>query len=406
MLKRLVTFSQGYLQLRITGSDIEKLLNRLMHQDFKLWNIIRIEDSIYVNIKLRDFKRIKKHIKNLDCKVKINQKKGVPFWLKKILNRKFLMMGLVVFIAIIYISSSFLLFIEVQGNEEVKRSEIINFLEVAKIKPGVLKSSIPVEKLEKLLIEKNPKVSWVHIYFEGTKLIVELVEKDTVNTEINPSDIIAQKSGIITELIILRGTPMVKEGMTVQKGDLLISKELKIKKEDEDLSSEDKDEESFNFEIKELKAEGIIKAKVWYEGYGEAKSVKRHKQPTSNETESLVIKFKEKEFRVKGPKVPPYTQFEVKEEVKSFSKWRNIDLPIELIRRRYIQIKEFKEKRDLKIVKRLAKEDAVKSILQGISKEAIILNSKLWLIDSEDNLIRVKALLEVEEDIGVRREAP
>ncbi|WP_018247793.1 sporulation protein YqfD [Orenia marismortui] len=409
MLKKLYTLVEGYLQLEVKGRHFEKVVNILIRNGFKLWNIIRIDDTLYVNIRLKDFKNIRKHLRKVECKVRIKERKGLPFYLNKLIDRRFLAIGIIILILSLYTLSSFVFFIEIKGAKEVEKEDIKKLLTKASIKPGVLKSSIPVDKLEEVLIEKIPKISWVNIYFSGTRLVIDIVEKKIIESEMEPSDIIADKSGVISKLIVLQGTPVVEEGMTVKAGDLLISRELLIRREEEVASTDSGNEEEINIllEKKEVKAEGIVKARVWYEGYGEAKLFREYSQPTGNVEISIAIKLKDREIMIRGPKKSPYKYFKLSKEVKSLPKWRKFRLPIELVRRRYIQIKRIQERRSIDISKKLAKEEAVESILQGLSKEAIILNSKLKLIelDTEDNnIIRVKALLEVEEEIGIRRE--
>jgi len=412
MLKKLYTLVEGYLRLEIQGKNLEKCINILMREGFKLWDIIRIGDRLYVNIRLKDFKNIRSYLRNTESKVRINQKRGLPFLFKKAFNRMFLIIGLVLLILSLYTLSSFIFFIEIKGTKEIEKDQVLGFLKEVNIHPGVLKSSIPLGDLEKALIKRIPRIAWVNIHFTGTRLVIELVEKKMVDTKILPSDIVAAKAGIISKMIVLKGTPMVEEGMTVKKGDLLISKEVFIKKEEEEVIDRENEEQEGNdrgilVKKEEVKAEGIIKARIWYEGYGEAKLMREYEQLTDNSKTSIIIKFKGKVINIIGPKSSPYTNFKMVEKVKSLPQWRNIDLPIELVTRRYIQAMKIKERIKLDTAKQIAKEEAVESILQGISKEAIILNSKLKLIDlagEDNNIIRVKALLEIEEEIGVRRE--
>ncbi|AGB41800.1 sporulation protein YqfD [Halobacteroides halobius DSM 5150] len=403
MFQKLYDLLRGYLQLKITGNQFNKLVNLLMLQGVELWNIVRIEDTFYANINFKDFNRIRSSVRKTDCKVTIYQRKGFPFWIDKLMGRKVLAIGIVFVIVSIYIMSHFVLFIEIKGTKELKEEEIISLLNQVEIYPGVLKSSIPLHDLTDFIIENKPRVSWANVYFQGTKLIVQIVEKELLDTEINPSDIIAEKSGVIKELIVLRGSPQVEEGMVVQRGDVLISREVKVKKKAEATTNK---EEIDEFKIKKVKAEGMIKANVWYKGYGEAKLVEYYQQPTGNYKTSLIIKLNDQEYVLKGPSKPPYANFLVKEEVKSLPQWRNYEFPLEVVIRKYIQIKEFKEVRSFKQAKELAKERAIDSILQRIEKEAIILNSKLKLIETNNNeqLVRIKALVEVEEEIGTRRE--
>ena len=327
---------------------------------------------------------------------------GLPHLVKRILNRKFIILGVITFISLIYLMSSFILFIEIQGTKRLEDEVLKSQLADLKVRPGVLKSSIPLEKLEEIIIRKNRRVAWANLYFEGTKLVLEVVEKKIIETEVEASDLIAEKSGVITEMIVLRGTPMVKEGETVKQGQILISQ--KVKRECEEENSEETEE--IQTEIKNVKAAGIVKAKVWYEGYGEAARIKTFTQATSDSTKSIIIKYKNKEIILSGPKKPPYNHFFVEENIKRLAQWRNINFPLEIITKKYIKLREIKVERTIKQAKELAKEKAVESILQRLAKEVIIMNSDLRLIqfNEEKNILRVKAVVEVEEDIAIRRE--
>ncbi|GAB6138336.1 sporulation protein YqfD [Halanaerobaculum tunisiense] len=404
MFNRLYEFWRGYLRVKITGQQFTKLINELMREGIKLWDIVRIDDTFYANINLSDFKELKNKVRTIDCKVAIYQKKGLPFWWTKLLRRRMLAVGILIVILTIYILSQFVLFIEVTGTEKLSKEEITSLLEQVKIQPGVLKSNVPLDKLRQMIIQQKPEVSWANAYFKGTKLVVEVVEKELIDTEVKPADIVAAKSGVISELIVLRGTAQVEEGTTVSQGDILISKNIEVKKKAEEIATEE--ESKIEVETKQVKAAGLVKAQVWYEGYGEAELVKHYQQPTGNYKSSLVVKVDDREFVIKGPTKPPYANFVVQKDVKSLPQWRNQQLPIEVVIRKYVQVKEVKEDRSLKQAKQIAKEKAVNSILQGLDKEAIILNSKLELITRDNNqqLVRVKALVEVEEEIGVRRE--
>ena len=402
MLKQIDCWLKGYVRVKITGKNIERLINLLLEQKIELWDVIRIEGQLYTNIKLEDVEQTKDYLQRINCNYEMISYHGLPHLVKRILNRKFIILGVITFISLIYLMSSFILFIEIQGTKRLEDEVLKSQLADLKVRPGVLKSSIPLEKLEEIIIRKNRRVAWANLYFEGTKLVLEVVEKKIIETEVEASDLIAEKSGVITEMIVLRGTPMVKEGETVKQGQILISQE--VKRECEEENSEETEE--IQTEIKNVKAAGIVKAKVWYEGYGEAARIKTFTQATSDSTKSIIIKYKNKEIILSGPKKPPYNHFFVEENIKRLAQWRNINFPLEIITKKYIKLREIKVERTINQAKELAKEKAVESILQRLAKEVIIMNSDLRLIqfNEEKNILRVKAVVEVEEDIAIRRE--
>ena len=88
------------------------------------------------------------------------------------------------------------------------------------------KNSINCEEKEKKLRETFQNVTWTSIYFEGTKLYIEVKENEKsepVQFETKGTDIIANEAGTITSIVTRNGVPRVKAGDTVEKGQVLVS---------------------------------------------------------------------------------------------------------------------------------------------------------------------------------------
>ena len=406
MLEQIDYWLKGYVRIRIAGKSSERIINLLLKEKIELWDVIRIENELYTNIKLDEVEEIKEYLTKINCEFEVIDQNGLPIIIKKIMGRKFIAIGIITFIILIYTFSSFIFFIEIKGNEKVKSDQLIKQLRELKVRPGVLKSSIPLEELEEIIIQKNRKIAWANLYFRGTKLILRVVEKRIVDTEMEPSSLVAKKSGVISKLIVLRGTPVVEKGDTVNKGDILISKDVEVVESINKTEEDGEIKEETKTKIEEVKAAGIVKAKVWYEGYGESRLVETISQITAQKDKSISLRYKDKEIILTGPKKTPYDYFKVKESIKSLPQWRNINLPLEIITRQYIKVKKIRTKRSINQAKEIAKEKAVESILQQLAKEVIIMNSNLKLVETEKekSLFRVKAILEVEEDIVTRRE--
>ena len=402
MLKQIDYWLKGYIRVKITGRKLERLINLLIAQQIELWDVIRIEEELYTNIKLEEQEKLKKYLDRINCNYEVINYYGLPHIVKRLLNRRFVMVGIIIFIVGVHILSSFVFFIEIKGTKKLSQQDLKTQLLNLKVRPGVLKSSISLEKLEEIIIEKNRRIAWANLYFKGTKLVLEVVEKKIIDTQVKPNDIVAKKSGLITELIVFRGTPLVEEGTTVKKGQVLISQVVKAESEQQDEGAE---KERIT-ETRQVKAAGIAKAKVWYSGYGEAALIETFMQPTAASQKNLILKYENKEIILSGPQKPPYNYFFIEENIKSLAQWRNISFPLEIITKKYIKLKRIRAKRSVEQAKELAKEKAVESILQQLTKEVIIMNSELKLIKTkkEENLVRVKAILEVEEDIATRRE--
>ena len=78
--------------------------------------------------------------------------------------------------------------------------------------------------INKIRLERED-VAWVGMEMKGTNLIVKVVEADKKPEIINEDEycnIVAKKDGIVTKVKAQNGTPIVSEGTTVKKGDVLV----------------------------------------------------------------------------------------------------------------------------------------------------------------------------------------
>ena len=91
------------------------------------------------------------------------------------------------------------------------------------------KSNINISKLQNQ-IQKIDKVSLVSVIIKGNTLIINIKEK-VYNSEYEDKDsflpIVSSHNGIITELTIIQGTPLVVVGQTIKVGQELVAPYVK-----------------------------------------------------------------------------------------------------------------------------------------------------------------------------------
>ena len=88
-IKILINYLIGYINVSIEGYYIERFINICISKKILLWNLKRKKSSfLYANISLREFKKIKQIAKTTKCRIKIEEKKGMPFLLNRYKKRK------------------------------------------------------------------------------------------------------------------------------------------------------------------------------------------------------------------------------------------------------------------------------------------------------------------------------
>lgn len=226
-----IRYIKGCLIIRLGGDYLERFFNMCRLHDIYLWNIKRENETCICEVYAADFKRLVPFLKKTGTKASVVKKTGLPFYFPFIKKRIIFFIGVAACLAMLNFVTGYVWAIEYVGNLQISDDELTDFLEQEDIHYGIKKDSINCEDKEKRLREQFQNVTWASIYFEGTKLYVEVKENEKsepVATNIRGTDIVADESGVITSIITRNGVPMLKAGDSVEKGDVLVSGSVPI----------------------------------------------------------------------------------------------------------------------------------------------------------------------------------
>ena len=102
---------------------------------------------MYANVRISDFKKLRQIAKKTKSKMKIQNKKGLPFTAHKYRKRKlFSILFLIVVVAII-ISSNYIWNIDVSGNINITEMEILKSLEKSGLRVGISKNDMDINSV-------------------------------------------------------------------------------------------------------------------------------------------------------------------------------------------------------------------------------------------------------------------
>ena len=377
----------GYIRIRIEGYSVEKLINVCLKNKIFFWNIKREKSTIiYTNIGVKEFKDLIQIARQTGCRVKILNKKGMPFLLNKYKKRKIIFFFLLILIILLMVLSQFIWNIKIVGNEEIATTEIAAVLEEKGIKIGVLKNNIDKQKvINEIRLERND-IAWIGIDIQGTNITVEIVETSTKPEIVNEEDycnIVSNKDAQIVKISAQNGIPAVKEGDVVTKGDILIKGWIDGKYTG----------------TRYVHAQGEVKAKVWYTQKERIPLKQVIESFTGNEEKKYKIKlnnFTINLFKTLS-KFEKYDTIEADNKLRIFS---NFYLPIDLIK---ITNKEKVEEEityGTEEAKQIGIQKASEKIEEQIQDEEVLQK----YIDSYANkdYVDVEVTYEVLENIGTK----
>ena len=385
-IKILLSYIIGYLVIEIEGYYIERFINICKSRNVTIWNLKRKEDiKLQFKARIQDFRELIKIAKKTRCKLKIKNKKGVPFLFHKYKKRKIFLIFLILFASLIILSSNFVWNVEIQVEDGANVENIEEDLKSFGLEVGKLKSSIDSKSIINEMRLKRSDIAWMGIELKGTNAIVKLVKADEKPDIIDESEycsIVSNKAGIITKINAQDGTANVKVGDTVNVGDTLISGWMEGKYTG----------------IRYVHAKGEIEAKVWYTKNKKIMYNTTERQKTGEEENKYTLKFNNFKinFSKKLSKFKIYDTIETENKVRIFS---NFYLPISLIKTTNQEVIEEQKTYDVEEAKNIGIQELEEELNNEIENKESIVNKNINTY-VEDDGVNVYVTYEVLENIG------
>ena len=242
MLRYILNNLAGYLRIRVEGYSPERFLNLCCYHGIFLWNLRPAKGAYEMNIRVRDFRRLRPMVRKSRAKVRITQKRGVPFFIHKYRGRKLFFTGSVIAICLIFLLSSFIWRIQIDGNLARTDEVLLSFLKEKGIACGMAKKNVDCDRIEKDIRMEYDDIIWVSAYVHGSCLKIKVREnpdRKELQTEAEaeaPMDIVAEADGIIQKIITRKGNPLVREGSEVKKGEILVSGSVEVKNDSDEVT--------------------------------------------------------------------------------------------------------------------------------------------------------------------------
>lgn len=245
---------RGYVRIRAKGFSAERFMNMAAFRGIYLWDVTREGAAMTMKAAGSSLDILQACAEKTGCSMEVLGRGGLPVFFRRFRRRQVWTAGLLCFAAGLYLLSSFIWTVRVEGNERLTEEELLSVCGEMGLKPGVWKRRVDTEAIANGLLLRFSDISWVSVGVEGTDVTIKLAETiekaERIDRE-TPCDIVAAQDGVIVQITAERGTPKVQAGDVVKKGDILISSELIIGLEGEEQHTA------------YTAAEGTITARIW-----------------------------------------------------------------------------------------------------------------------------------------------
>ncbi len=324
----------GMVELRLPAQRTEEILQQLTAAGVHLHQIKRHEEFLYLWIHLDDFEILQHLLRQQRCPFHVQRRQGIPFAVSAVKRRKGLWLGGFFSLALLYLLFSFLWSYEVSGNVQYSDAHMIALVQEYGVLPGSRIDKFDYDALEQQIILEHPEFVWVQLQPNGTTLEITVKERlSDEKTERQQGSIVAESDGKITELLVFRGTPLIKQGDWVKKGQVLIGGWDYPDRQRDSSGSFAPAGEPFA-----VRAKGVIRGEKEQRAIGSCALEERILQSTGNEKKQYALVWQGHQVIIWGPKESPYQYSYQHTERHSLLQWQQFYLPV------YIKTTVFEEK--------------------------------------------------------------
>ncbi len=333
MLRRLIAFLLGHLRVEVTRGSLERFLNLTLAEGVTLWQIERKPDRMLATLTLADFRRLRPVARGARSRVHILRRDGLPFVAARLRGRPVLVAGAIACLGLILWASGhiWIVRVKVSGPGILDARAVTAVAAEAGLRPGVSKRQLDPGKIQKHIEQRMTEVSWAVIRIQGTRAVVEVVEKVAVR----PADpatcinLVARKSGVVEQVIPFQGEPLIRVGDVVTTGDLLIECSLTLWVGGRPQVFPGTPLPPRDTVARTLVAQGLVKARIAYQEYREVPLVREVQVPTGRTAVRWVLRWKEEPILTLR-KGPSFTSARERQQTVGRVAWRNWRSPVEL----------------------------------------------------------------------------
>lgn len=219
----------GYCNFAVTGRFPERFLNLASKNGVALWNTKGENGCISASARLSDMKLVISLAAKSGNEISVCTEHGLPAIARRYKSRTGLLAGLVLGSVFCVFMSGYIWNIDVNCPIRLSEYEIRNELRELGLFEGARYDYDTVSRIERNMLIRDGRISWLSINVDGTNAVVEISPKTEIDSVSKKdktktvSNLLAAADGKIVKLSVRSGQAVVQAGEGVRQGQLLVS---------------------------------------------------------------------------------------------------------------------------------------------------------------------------------------
>jgi len=390
--------SRGFLEhsirVRVEGFEPEKLLTACLNKGIPMKDILTVSD-IEMNLTLMewDYPEFLRTAGNR-YRITILKESGYKPAVRKVFQKKSTVVGLILFILIMFYQSTFVSEIRILGYEKYTESEIRDSLRKAGLYEGCSKR-VDLKQVKLHIYQDLDNIAWIGVKYIGNLAEVSIAEGSAAPKPVDrskPCHIVADKEGYVARTIAREGLPAAQPGTYVKPGDILITGIVPLRNTAYGTPAAGLTE-------RYVHARGDVFARVPYRLFYYQEKYRYFKEPTGRSINGIRLEFGD--LKINTAKIFYDYDNSVYAEKKLFAAIRPIPVYLGFVTIREVTVT--RRERSRQEVEREANRLVRLAIKEKVPENSQLLNKSLKFSPGE-NIIGVAVMLETLEKIGKEKE--
>lgn len=393
-MRKLFNFLLGSARIRVTGRFPERIINLCAQNRVEFWAVDwHDEHAVSFTLRSRNLSDVRRLAEKMQGEVTLLRHTGLPVFASKFRKRYGFLTGLCLALITAAVLSQFVLTVEVTGNETVSTQTVLQYLRRHGVRPGAFAPGLDRRQIEQEILLECRELSWMTINLHGTKVQVQVRERDEAPKRIDESGffhIAARADGIVSRVEPELGDALVQEGDIVARGEILISGTVTM----EPPQYSDLPERYYH-----LRARGRVWARTWRELTAAIPAQASVKQLTGRDWSVWSVNFFGKRVEFFGNSSISKAECDRITKVRRFTLPGGDWLPVWLQRDVYREYETAALPVEQNAAQQLLEQALTQRLKHMLGEDGRILNTR-FQTRIADGLIYVSMSAECEEEIG------
>ncbi len=273
---------RGKVRAELISAYPEALLNALAEHGIRTSRVERIDAcTLRMDIYEKDWDTVRRLAEAIQGEAKSAERRGGSRDRKWLRRRAILLLSLLLVSMVLLWSELHIWKIEVHGCQKLTSGQVLRALDDCGVSTGSYWPDLSIDSARSRMLLRIPELAWMTVNVSGSCArvwVAERLEKPEIYLERDAADIVASRTGILRELTVLNGHPLVRRGSAVVKGETIVTGSL----------------DSLTHPTHRVRAAARALADTWYEWT----SVEPDERVTKTERESrmgcIALKFGKK----------------------------------------------------------------------------------------------------------------